>query len=181
MSFRDLAHNPDVIRALRKLRDIGIYVSLYPVRKNYGIMAFDIYETTKRLLHDAAKGHIANYVRPDLEDRKDVMVAVIEVPEYEAMPTPAEERDRASKELTDALLRKGIKSMIEIESDTRAYVAIDVDSVAEYVARQTERALGKNVKHFTFYDRENRVLQTHVWTGTTPSEVIELKRKVKAR
>ena len=177
MSFRDILHDPQVIRALRELSRAGMVVSLYRIRNNYGILAFDVVETTKKMVQEAARGRLANYVRvgEGERERKDVAVAVVEVPEYEAMPEPAEERDRAARELTERLARKGIKSLIEIESDTRAYIAIDLGSVAKYIAKQADRALGDNIKHFAYYDEENGVLQVHVWKGAKPEEVKALE------
>lgn len=177
MSFRDILHDPRVVRALRELSRAGMVVSLYAIRKNYGVLAFDVAETAKRMAQEASRGRLANYVRVEEEGGKDVAVAVIEVPEYEAMPEPAEVRDEAARELAERLARKGIKSVIEIESDTRAYIAIDLASVAKYIARQADRALGDEIRHFAYYDREDGVLQVHVWKGPKPEEVRRLEEE----
>ena len=61
----------------------------------------------------------------------------------------------------------------ELEEDTWGVLAIDVKSVIEYIKKR----LYENVKYpnmYVFIDWDNRIIEIHVWRGSTPPKVKEL-------
>jgi len=173
VSFRDITHNPDVIRALRELSKRGIYGKLEKVRDNYGVILFDVKATGEYIMNEVKEKWTESYY--DQENR--TIVFHINIPEHAAIPVPAEERDRAAKSLQDKLRRRGIRSYIEVVSDREAYITIDLDSVAKYIDKNFRSVVTNNARYFSYYDAENTVLQVHVWTGPTPKEVQKLKEE----
>ena len=173
MSFRDITHNPDVIRALRGLSKRGIYGKLEKIRNNYGVILFDVKATGEYIMNEIKERWAESYY--DQENR--TVVFHINIPEHATIPVPAEERDRTAKSLQDKLRRKGIRSYIEIISDREAYIIIDLDSIAKYIDKNFKSVITNNVRYFSYYDAENAVLQVHIWTGQTPKEVQKLKEE----
>ncbi len=171
MGYRDIVHNSQVIRALRELERHGIYGKLYKVRQNYGVILFDVVATGNYIMKEMKR----KYVTSSYDQTNRTITFHIEIPEYEAKGEPKELRDETAKDLQDRLRRKGITSYVEIPDDRNAYVVIDLDSVAKYMAKHVSRALRGNVNAYVYYDRENAVVQAHVWTGETPEEVKRLK------
>jgi len=177
VSFRDITHNPDVIRALRELSKRGIYGKLEKERDNYGIILFDVKATGEYIMNEVKE----RWAEPYYDQENRTIVFHINIPEYAAIPVPAEERDRTAKSLQDKLRRRGIRSYIEVVSDREAYITIDLDSVAKYIDKNFRSIVTNNARHFSYYDAENVVLQVHVWTGPTPKEVQKLKKEVEKK
>jgi len=68
----------------------------------------------------------------------------------------------------------------ELEEDTWGVLAIDVKSVIEYIRKR----LYENVKYpnmYVFIDWDNRIIEIHVWRGSTPSKVKELMKMSKEK
>jgi len=171
VGYRDITHNSQVIHALRELERHGIYGKLYRVRQNYGVILFDVVATGNYIMREMQR----KYVTSNYDPVNRTITFHIEIPEYEVKEEPKQVRDATAKELQDRLRRKGIASYVDIPNERNAYVVIDLDSVAKYIARHVGRALRGNINVYVYYDRDNAVVQTHVWTGGTPEEVQKLK------
>ncbi len=178
MSNRDIVHNSGVIRALISLKRDGIYGSLVPVRKNYGIIGFEILKTVNYIVEKAEARIKSSGIRSRTEsyiDREQhIIITKIEI--ESGYGNEDEEFLRLKSEnLREALKRKGINAYIEFESNRRSFISIDIDSVSRYIAKKFRNAITHNVNSFLYYDRDNFVLQAHVWTGATPELVKKLR------
>jgi len=86
VSFRDITHNPDVIRALRELSKRGIYGKLEKVRDNYGVILFDVKATGEYIMNEVKE----KWTEPYYDQENRTIVFHINIPEYAAIPVPAE-------------------------------------------------------------------------------------------
>jgi len=89
VSFRDITHNPDVIRALRELSKRGIYGKLEKVRDNYGVILFDVKATGEYIMNEVKE----RWAEPYYDQENRTIVFHINIPEHAAIPVPEEERD----------------------------------------------------------------------------------------
>lgn len=181
MSNRDILHNSDVIRTLNKLKKEGLYVELVPLSKTYGILGFDIEKSTEYIIQNSIIPRNKKYVKANMVKDERIIVASIELADYETVPEPKEIREQTAKDLHEKLLRKGIKNWIDLSSDTKAYISIDIDSIANYIGKKAKSIISQNLNTFMFYDKENMILQIHLWTGATPEEVKKLRELVKKK
>ena len=174
MSFRDITHNPNLIRALRELAKKGVYGQLEKVRDNYGIILVDVEKTGEYLM----KENKERWVEPYYDQENRTIVFHINIPEYAAIPQPKEERDRIAKDLQDKFRRRGIRTYIELPKDNEGYITLDLDSIALYIKKLFEPYVRGKTSYYFYYDKDNAVLQLHAWTGMTPKEVQKLKQEV---
>ena len=79
------------------------------------------------------------------------------------------------------LRAKGLKvAFEELEIDRWAVIAIDITSIVNYIKRTIEKEIFYS-NMYVYVDLEDKIIEIHVWRGSTPQKVRELMLTEKQR
>jgi hypothetical protein len=93
---------------------------------------------------------------------------------------PLKDDPRITKGLA-RLKAKGLKvAFEELETDKWAVIAIDILSIINYIKRAIEKEIFYP-NMYVFIDLDSKMIEIHVWRGSTPNKVKELMKIAKEK